>query len=193
MNNPAVSTAPAKCAAGASQLLIVDIQENLGRAMPQKVLNRVVSNTELLTKSAALLEVPVLLTEQYPRGLGATVPAVAAALPEGVRSFDKTCFSACGAEGFGAALEANGRQQVVVVGMEAHVCVLQTAIDLAIQGLQPIVIEDAVCSRRLENYQNGLDRLRRYGITVASAESVIFEWLVDARHPSFKEISALLR
>jgi nicotinamidase-related amidase len=85
------------------------------------------------------------------------------------------------------------RRQVVLAGMESHVCVLQTAFDLLAAGMQPYVVEDAVCSRKLENYQNALSRLQHAGVVVASSESVVFEWLRDARHEQFKAISALLR
>jgi len=174
-------------------LLVVDIQTGLGQAMPGKVLNRVVSNTVLLARSAGLLDVPVLVTEQYPKGLGQTIEAIADAFPESAATFEKTCFSSAAADGFSSALSASGRRQVIVVGMEAHVCVLQTALDLLGSGYSVYVVEDAVCSRRLENYQNALDRLRQSDVGVVSAESVIFEWLVDSRHEKFKAISAMLR
>ncbi len=181
------------CDQKTSQLLVVDIQEKLGAAMPEKVLQRVVRNVVLLLNAAALLEIPVTASEQYPKGLGPTDPRIAQSLPPAGRRLEKTCFSCVGAAGFEPVLVDAGRPQVVVVGMEAHVCVLQTAIDLAAAGMQPFVVEDAMCSRRLENYQNALARLRQAGIMVTNAESVIFEWLRDARHDQFKAVSALLR
>lgn len=189
--NPPASAS--KCSSASSSLLVVDIQQNLGQAMPGKVLNRVVSNSALLARSAGLLDVPVLRTEQYPKGLGPTVPDIADALPPTTLSFEKTCFSSMGADGFAATVDQAGRQQLIIVGMEAHVCVLQTALDAAAYGIDVYVVEDAVCSRRLENYQNALDRLRQSNIHVVSAESVIFEWLVDARHEHFKAIQTMLR
>lgn len=184
---------PFRCDAGASALLVVDLQERLGAAMPAKVLNRVVANTRLLGRSAALLEVPTIATEQYPQGLGPTLEAVAESLPDSAPCLAKQAFSCCGDAGVAAALAATGRGQVVVAGMEAHVCVLQTALDLAAAGHGVFVVEDAICSRRLENYQNALDRLRQCGVQVVSAESVVFEWLGDADHPQFRSIQALLR
>lgn len=183
----------ALCNAADSLLLVVDIQQRLGEAMPGKVLNRVLQNTILLARSAGLLGVPVIQTEQYPKGLGATHPGVAAALPQTTRAFEKLSFSCCAADGFLAAVEHTRRCQVVIVGMEAHICVLQTALGLASAGLGVFVVEDATCSRRLENYQNALDRLRQSGVTVVSAESVVFEWLAGAGHEHFKAIQALLR
>jgi nicotinamidase-related amidase len=181
------------CQADDCVLIIVDVQERLGDAMPRKVLNRVVANTTLLTRSADLMDIPVLHTEQYPRGLGTTLPSIMEALPSSVQSFEKTSFSCCAAEGFRAALDALKRQQVVIVGMESHVCVLQTALDLCAAGLQVFVAEDAICSRRLENYQNALERMRQATVGVVSAESVVFEWMGSADHPKFKPIQAMLR
>ena len=182
-----------KCLGESSVLLMIDIQQRLGQAMPAKVLKRVVSNSTLLADAAKLLGVPIFYTEQYPQGLGPTLEELAAMLPSTAARFEKTAFSSLGAPEFAAALAALNRSQVIVVGMEAHVCVLQTALDLASRDYDVYVIEDAVCSRRLENYQNALDRLRQSHITVASAESVVFEWLVDARHEHFKSLQAQLR
>jgi isochorismate hydrolase len=165
----------------------------LGAAMPAKVLNRVVTNSALLAKSAELLAVPVLYTEQYRKGLGPTVAAISEALPATAQAFQKTAFSCTGADGFNETLEQSGRRQVILVGMEAHVCVLQTALDLNTRDLEIFVVEDAICSRRLENYQNALDRLRQSGVHVISAESAIFEWLADSRHEQFKAIQKMLR
>lgn len=181
------------CRADDCQLLVIDIQAKLGAAMPAKVLNRVVQHTALLLKSANVLGIPVLATEQYPKGLGPLQPNVSDHLPESARRFAKTCFSCAQAEGFLEAVRAQNRRQLVLAGMEAHVCILQTAIDLQDQGFQVFVVEDAVCSRKLENYQNALARIQQCGMVAASAESVIFEWLRDAKHEHFKTIAALLR
>lgn len=175
-----------------AQLIVIDIQQKLGDAMPGKVLNRVLLNTELLCRSAAQLDVPVLCTEQYPAGLGDTHASVAAALPANTPVIEKRTFSCCATDSFNRTLSSS-RNQVVLLGMEAHVCVLQTALDLATAGQQVFVVEDAICSRRLENYQNALDRMRQADIAVVSAESVVFEWLEGADNPNFKAIQPLLR
>ena len=182
-----------KTEAESSVLVIVDIQTRLGDAMPDKVLNRVLQNTALLARAAELLEVPVMLTEQYPQGLGPTHAMVAEAIPASCRRFAKTTFSCLGADGFPAVIASLQRQQVVLAGMEAHICVLQTAQDLAATGAEVFVVEDAICSRRLENYQNAIERLRANRIHVVSAESVVFEWMGDSRHPHFKTIQRWLR
>jgi nicotinamidase-related amidase len=193
INPPSHRERALSCEVGTSQLLIVDIQEKLGAAMPEKVLRRVITNVTLLINAAIRLGVPLTVTEQYSKGLGPTDARIAAAIPADARRIDKTCFSCVGADGFEPVLADPVRRQVVLAGMESHVCVLQTAFDLLAAGMQPYVVEDAVCSRKLENYQNALSRLQHAGVVVASSESVVFEWLRDARHEQFKAISALLR
>jgi nicotinamidase-related amidase len=181
------------CDAKRSALVVIDIQQRLGDAMPKKVLNRVLLNTQLLAKTAGLMGIPVLKTEQYPRGLGPTHASVTEALPDATQEFEKLAFSCCRADGFLDELRGLERPQIIVVGMEAHVCVLQTAFDLREEGLVPFVVEDAVCSRRLENYQNALDRLRQSNVSIVSAESVVFEWLGAADHQHFKAVQKLVR
>jgi len=121
------------------------------------------------------------------------VAAIAAHLPEGMTPIDKTCFSSAAAPAFCQALDADGRRQVVLAGIESHVCILQTALGLAEQGQEVFVAEDAVGARRAAHHRNAMERLRRDGIVVTNAESVIFEWLRDARHAQFKAVSALLK
>ncbi|MEM7543405.1 MAG: isochorismatase family protein [Pseudomonadota bacterium] len=182
-----------KCAALASTLTVVDIQERLGEAMPGKVLNRVLQNTCLLVRAAEILDVPVIRTEQYPKGLGKTHSQIESVLPTTTENFEKTTFSCADVEGYSNHLKDSDRGQVILSGMEAHICVLQTALDLDAEGYQVFVAEDAICSRRLENYQNALDRLRQCEINVVSSESIVFEWLGNATHPGFKTIQSLLR
>ena len=105
----------------------------------------------------------------------------------------KTCFSSAAAPAFRQTLEADGRGQVVLAGIESHVCILQTALGLAEQGREVFVTEDATGARRAAHHRNAMERLRRDGIVVTNAESVIFEWLRDARHAQFKAVSALLK
>jgi isochorismate hydrolase len=189
LENSAVS----KCHADQTVLVMLDLQQRLCDAMPTKVLNRVILNATLLARAAGLLEIPVLHTEQTTQELGGTHPSIAAALPNTTVGINKTTFSCCAAPGFIHALGLTTRRQAVLVGMEAHVCVLQSAFDLAARDVAVFVVEDAICSRRLENYQNALDRLRQAGVQVVSAESVVFEWLGSASHPHYKTIQSLLR
>jgi nicotinamidase-related amidase len=167
-----------------SALAVIDIQERLACAMAAR--ESVVRATGILLEAAALLHIPVFVTEQYPRGLGPTAPEVAARLPAGCTRIEKTAFSACGCLPL-------DRPQVVLAGMEAHVCVLQTALELAAAGREVFVVADAVCSRAEANRLNALARMQAAGIVVASTESVLFEWLRDASHEHFRAVSRLIR
>jgi nicotinamidase-related amidase len=176
-----------------SLLVTIDIQERLVAAMPEAAASGVLHNAGILLQAAGRLGIPVLATAQYPKGLGPMHEAVRAHLPAGTPVFDKTSFSCCAADAFMAAVAASGRRQAVLMGMETHVCVLQTAAGLRHAGVEVFVVEDAVCSRTEANRQNGLARLRQAGIAVTNTESVLFEWLGDARHPDFKILTALIK
>lgn len=181
------------CQAQLSQLLIIDVQERLARSMDEDILDKLVRNTNILIEAATALDVPILRTEQYPKGLGPTLPDIAAKLPAGQIAYEKTCFSSCGAAGIDTSLNAAGRKQIVVTGMETHICVLQTAMDLHLQGKQVFVVQDAVCSRRKKHFKNAIARMQQAGIIISNVESVLFEWLKDAGHPQFKTLSKLIR
>lgn len=176
-----------------SLLLVVDMQSRLLAAMKPLLAKTALENSVKLLTAADLLKVPVLLTEQYPKGLGDTNEAINAALPAFTQRFEKTAFSCCGNAAFNQALLASGCKQIIVIGQEAHVCVLQTAIELMAQGFQVYVVEDAVLSRHEQHKANALQRLQALGIAVTNHESVLFEWLRDAKHAQFKAISALVR
>ena len=174
------------------QLVVIDMQAKLLNAMDDAQRQQVVSRSGILLKAASLLDIPVLVTEQYPEGLGKTDDALAESI-EGIAVYEKTCFSCLGQSAFGRTVKQSGRSQYILCGVEAHVCVLQTALDLIAQGKEVFVIEDAVCSRSAGNKQNALQRIRQAGGIISNMESVIFEWLRDARHARFKEISSLIR
>ncbi|HKK14270.1 MAG TPA: hydrolase [Gammaproteobacteria bacterium] len=174
-------------------LVVIDVQERLAGAMDPADRTRVLRNAAILLQAAGLLEVPTVVTQQYPKGLGPTEPELAAHIPDHATRLDKTAFSCCGADGFTAALSAAGRPQVVLAGMETHVCVLQTALELDARGYRVFVVGDACCSRDPANADNARDRLRQAGVVVTNTESLLFEWLGDARHEQFKALSALLR
>jgi nicotinamidase-related amidase len=180
------------CDASHSQLVIIDIQERLVAAMPSKPRQQTLRNTERLAQAAKTLSIPIIHTEQYPKGLGVTYKTIRTHLSD-FAAIEKTCFSCFAADGFISALASHQRQQIILCGMESHVCVLQTAIELQTAGYQVFVVEDAVCSRHKQHHLNALTRLRQAGIIIANVESVIFEWLRDASHPDFKDLSRLLR
>jgi nicotinamidase-related amidase len=175
---------PKLARAADSTLVLIDLQERLAAAMPSR--DPVIRAAGILLETAARLDIPVVVTEQYPRGLGRTVAEVALKVPKNSARVEKTCFSAC-------AVLPPLRPQVVLAGMEAHVCVLQTALELAAAGREVFVVEDAVCSRTEANYANALARMRYAGVIITNTESVIFEWLRDAAHEHFRTISKLLR
>ncbi len=177
----------------AAVLLVVDMQTRLSASMPPEAWAGARDGAILLARAAGELALPVIATRQYPRGLGDLDPDIAGALPEQAVIMDKTCFSAAGADPVREALAMTGRSQVVIAGMEAHVCVLQTATGLSAEGFQPFVVADAVCSRADTHRDNALDRLRAGGVAVTNCESCLFEWLRDARHERFKAVAALLQ
>ena len=181
------------CQLNDSVLVVVDTQERLARVMPEETLQRMLHNTGVLLQAATLLNVPVLMTLQYPKGLGPAEGAILKHLPEHAKTFEKTQFSCCGAEGFLSALHNVGKQQVIITGMEAHVCVLQTALELLADEHEVFVVEDAVCSQIPNNYRNAMHRLTQAGVVVSNMQSVLFEWLRDAKHEHFKAVSKLLK
>jgi len=152
---------------------------------------RVIQNTLRLIQGAAVLKVPIFATEQYRQGLGPTVPEVAGAIP-GFAPLEKLAFSACGADGFMSALEQRKVSDAILCGIEAHVCVSQTCLDLLDKGLRVFVAADAVSSRTPENYGVGLDRMRAAGAVIVSTEMVLFELLEHAGTDEFKQILKLV-
>jgi nicotinamidase-related amidase len=181
------------CSAAQSQLVIIDIQERLAAAMGTKDREGVLNNTSILLQAAALLEIPVVKTEQYPKGLGPTEKDLLDHLPAGSSNCEKMSFSCCGNDEFCSSALETDRKQFILVGMETHVCVLQTAFELQQRGHQVFVVADAVCSRTGRNRRIALRRMAQAGITITSTESVLFEWLRDASHPQFRTISKMLR
>lgn len=173
-----------------SCLLVIDIQEKLMTAMSAGT--QVVANTGILLKAAERLGIPVLFSEQYPKGLGPTVPALAA-YAANAGPVTKTEFSCAAAPGYVERLRAAGREQLVLTGIEAHVCVLQTALGMKDPGFPVFVVADAVSSRKPESAALALERMRAAGVTVVTTEMVLFEWLSRAGTPEFKELSALIK
>lgn len=173
-----------------SCLMVVDIQSRLLPAMHSAA--EVVANGRILLRAAELLEVPVLASEQYTKGLGATVPEIAALVPEGA-TLEKIHFSCAADAGLALRLGETGRRQCVVCGIEAHVCVLQTCVHLLEQGHQVFVVADATSSRTSRNHQLALDRLRATGAEIVSTEMIVFEWLHRADADTFRDLSRLIK
>ncbi len=174
-------------------LLVVDIQERLCAAMDPQRLDGVRRNTVILLESAKVLGLPILVTEQYPKGIGPTLSDIAAAFPEGQSVIEKVCFSCADSDAFMESLRASGRDQLLLTGMETHVCVFQTARDLARGGFTPFVVEDAVISRTVRNESIGLGLMAQAGATRTSTEAAIFDLLGRAGTPEFKSIAPLIK
>ena len=172
-------------------LLVVDVQERLAKAMPAEALARVEKNVALLIKAATRLGLPVVASEQYPKGLGPTLPSLRSLLAE--PPLEKVEFSCGASKEIARAIFKAGRRQIIVAGMEAHVCVFQTVRDLLLGGYFAFVPEDAVCSRTEANKQTGLKLAEKAGATLTSTETVVFDLLGVAGTPEFKELSALLK
>lgn len=181
------------CNADDSQLVVVDIQERLVAAIPETVVDAMSRTCQLLLDAAAILGVPVVRSEQYPQGLGETIAPIKNHLPVACRKIEKTCFSCAKDADFQKAIAANGRTQIVLIGIESHVCILQTAMDLARPGKEVFVVEDAICANSEFKHRNAIERMRSSDIVITNAESLIFEWLRNARHVHFKTISTLLK
>ena len=172
-------------------LLMIDIQEKLVPAMNKDLCDPLLQNTALLQQGFAAVNAPVLATEQYPQGLGHTVSD----LNEMVASsaVAKVSFSCCGEADFLTALEKSGVKQVVVTGMETHVCVLQTVYDLLAQGYVVHVVRDAVASRFVSDYENALALAEQAGAVITTTETALFQLVRVAKGDEFKAISKLVR
>jgi nicotinamidase-related amidase len=177
-----------------SLLLVVDVQERLAAAMPGEALERLVRNTRLLIEAAAVVGVPILASEQYPKGLGPTLPQIAELLDRlGAPRFEKVDFDATAAPRLSAEIGRVAPRAVVVVGMEAHVCVFQTARELLLRGHVVHVVGDAVASRTEENRRAGLALAERAGAIPTVAEAVAFDWVERAGTDAFRAVSKLVR
>lgn len=176
-----------------SSLLIIDVQERLAPAMPAEVLAVVLRNTRILIETAKEFSLPVVVSEQYPKGLGPTLAEIREALPAQTQPREKIAFSCCAEAAFQPIFDPPTPRDWIVCGMEAHVCVLQTTLDLLQRGQRVFVVADAVCSRAKYNWRLGLDLMRQAGAVIGSAEIFAFALLGAAGSDSFKRISKLVR
>lgn len=170
-------------------LLAIDCQEKFVCVIDGH--STVIADITRLMQGMTMLGVPILITEQYPKGLG---PTSAELIREagGVSPIEKMTFSCCGSDEFCSRLKETGRKQIVVTGIEAHVCVLQTVLDLLANGYQVHVPETAVSSRTAANHQNALNRMARAGAIITNVEAVLFELLVEAGTDEFKKVRKLI-
>lgn len=170
-------------------IMIIDIQERLVPVMKYK--EDVINNTKILIHGAKEMGIPIIYTEQYPKGLGHTVEELEELL-EGSQKFEKSSFTAY-TEELITALENTGRKKVIITGMETHVCVFQTVRDLLFNGYDVFVVSDGVASRTKNNYLSGLDLMKEMGAVITNTETLVFDLLKRAGTPEFKVMSKLIK
>jgi len=171
-------------------LVIIDVQGKLARLMYEK--DKLFENLQKAIRGARVLGIPIIWLEQNPKGLGSTVPEVASLLSD-TKPISKFSFSCCGDEGFINVLNSMNRKQVLLAGIEAHVCVYQTAADLVALGYEVEILTDAVSSRTKENREIGLQKMHEVGASLTSTETALFELLKTAKAGQFKEIARIVK
>lgn len=169
-----------------AQFLIIDVQEKLVNMLKDKTC---AAKSEILAKTANIMQLPVIITEQYPKGLGQTIPTVKDNLPDNAKYFEKVSFSAIDDKFLEKELT---KKQIVIFGIEAHICVLQTAIALLNKGFEVFVVKDACASRNDYEFSLAIERLSSAGAVITCCEMVLFELLETAKNPDFKAVQALI-
>jgi nicotinamidase-related amidase len=177
--------------AARTALVVIDMQESFRAAVPDFA--ETAARIATAVTGAQLLGVPVVVTEQYPKGLGRTAAEITAALAPGGGPIEKTAFSSCGAQEFVARLERTAARQILVCGIEAHICVNQTTHDLLARGFQVHLLTDCITSRTGRNREVGISKMQRSGAVPSSVETALFELLRDARHEQFRAIQKLIK
>jgi nicotinamidase-related amidase len=171
-------------------LLVIDFQERIFPAIHEH--EKLSKNVPLLIEGMKALEVPIIVTEQYVKGLGPTIAGIAEKL-EGIERIEKASFSCCDEPRFMMELASSGRDYVIVCGIESHVCVLQTVIDLQQSGYHPVVVEDCISSRKPNDKALAIERMRKEGVTITTYEAILFELLRFSGGETFKAISRLVK
>ena len=188
---PDTARHPKLLARGGAVLVVIDVQEGYRSVLFEY--ERVASAVARVVRGAQILGLPILVTEQYPKGVGSTVAEVAEQLPAGTVPIQKMSMSCCGADAFMVALRRTERRQVLIAGIEAHACVNQTAHDLMAAGYQVHVAHDATSSRRREEHDVGWAKLVQSGVVPATVESALLELVRTAEDPDFKAIQRLIK
>lgn len=178
----------------AAALLVIDVQERLSPAMPRDALELLIKNVKIAIEAARRFGLPIVCSEQYPKGLGKTIAPIEDALAgTGAHRFEKTAFSACATRQFAALFPQAMKHQWLVCGMESHVCVWQSVRDLRARGADVHVLSDAITSRTDENRRIGLDLMRVAGAVISSTETAVFDLLHEAGGDDFKALSKLVK
>ena len=173
-------------------LLVIDVQDRLAKVMPQDIFSNMLQTIKMLVTAAGHFQVPVLTTEQYPQGIGPTVDQLNAVRELGP-VIEKVSFGCCGEPKFLKTILELGRPKVIVTGMEAHVCVYQTVLELIKHGLNVHLVRDGICSRNTMDFKVALRCASSAGAVVTTAETVMFQLLGGSKHPAFKAISQLVK
>ena len=173
-------------------LIVIDVQESLMKTMNQEVGRNVTRNIQTLLAFAKEMTIPILITEQYPKGLGKTIPEIKMELSS-ILPIEKLTFSCCGVETFNEKLYQWGRRQVILSGIETHVCVLQTTDDLIQKGYEVHVVADAVCSKRKLDWEVGLRWMEKKGAMISTTEAIAFQLMKEAGTEEFKKLSKFLK
>ena len=171
-------------------LVIVDVQGKLAQLMFEK--DKLFKNIQILIKASKILSIPILWCQQQPKAIGVTVPEISNLLTD-EKPIDKACFSCCGCEEFNKRLAQTGAKQILLCGIEAHVCIYQTARELSACGKEVHLIADAVSSRTSENKTIAIQRMTAEGVKISSTEMALFEFIRTAEHPQFKQIVSLIK
>ena len=174
-----------------SVLLIIDIQPRLLAAQPKG--EKILKNTKKLASAARLLNIKTIVTEQYPQGLGNTDETLKVELPADTQTFEKKCFNCLEQPELKEYLNSLGKKQIILCGVETHICVHQTASALVEEGFDVYVVKDACASRAKYEFKQGIDAMAANGVKVSCVEIALFEWLKGAKNPKFKEVQALIK
>ena len=173
-----------------SLILLIDIQEKLVNMLEKDTIS---SKAAKLLNAAGILEIPCIITEQYPKGLGPTVEELKLETTDKTVFFEKTAFSAMQESGFKEILRNYNRKNIIICGIEAHVCVYQTVSDLITEGYNVEIVQDITASRKETEFQTGMEKMKQLGANVTSLEIVLFELIKTSKHPHFKEIQGLIK
>ena len=173
-----------------SLVLVIDIQDRLVSALEN---DTIVSKAKTVVSASNILDIPVLVTEQYPKGLGNTVSELKNVLSENAEIIEKTYFNALLEEGFLEKIKSYNKKQILIMGIETHICVYQTASALVEAGFEVYAIKDACASRNKYEFEQGIEAMKSNGVKISCVEIALFEWLKGAKHPKFKEVQSLVK
>lgn len=173
-----------------SLLLVIDIQDRLVAALDKDI---IVTRVGKLLDAANILNIPSIISEQYPNGLGHTVEQISGKIKDGTPIIEKCSFSLLQEQGVLEKIKSYGKKQIIICGIETHICVHQTAAELLDAGFEVVVAKDACASRSKYEFKQGIDAMSANGAKISCVEIILFEWLRTAKHPKFKEIQALIK